>query len=329
MKGKGIRGWIRKVFGDIKVFRHPMFIAYDPGGYRVTGEDTRELLRRLKPGDILLRKFYGYLDGRFIPGRFTHAAVYCGALTEDDRARAGAQGFRTGPQIVIHALAPAVVAEDILTFSRCDELAILRLPHVIAAASPPLAKGVPLKQFTDEEKRVDESLAAGGSVRRDVVVRQVVAVALRSLGQDFDFDFQLGTYKRVYCSELVYLCLKSVQRFLSVRPTMRRVGFVARNAIVPDDFLRCGLDLVWISDSVRRSDAALAVRVDAYEATALAIAAGGRPAGATSQNGARADAARAGATPSRGAAGAVVAAVGGIQEDAIVRIVDTATRTTT
>ena len=273
MKRKGIRGWIRKVFGDIKVFRHPMYIAYDPGGYRVTGEDLREMLRWLEPGDVLLRRYYGYLDARFIPGRFTHAAVYCGELGDADRVHARERDFMPGPQMVIHALSPDVRVEDILTFSRCDEIAILRLPEVLRAGATVPQGGVPLKEFSVEERRIDECLQAGRIVPRDKAARQVVQAALRCVGLGYDYDFRMTSYRRVYCSELVYLCLKSVQRCLTVRPTLHRAWFMARNSVVPDDFLDCGLDLVWISRTVRKADAKLARRADAYAAAAADAAA--------------------------------------------------------
>ena len=47
----------------------------------------RALLGVLQPGDILLRAYTNYLDGKFIPGRFSHAALYCGALRDEDRTR--------------------------------------------------------------------------------------------------------------------------------------------------------------------------------------------------------------------------------------------------
>jgi hypothetical protein len=58
------------VFGDIKVFRFPFFLVYDPGSYQVKGDDVRALLGVLQPGDILLRSYSNYLDGKFIPGKF-------------------------------------------------------------------------------------------------------------------------------------------------------------------------------------------------------------------------------------------------------------------
>ena len=48
-------------FGDIKVFRWPMFIVYDPGSYLIKGELIREVINLIEPGDILLRKYKNYL----------------------------------------------------------------------------------------------------------------------------------------------------------------------------------------------------------------------------------------------------------------------------
>jgi hypothetical protein len=269
MKGNVIRNWIHKVFGDIKVFRHPMYIAYDPGGCGVEGEEVREVLRVLQPGDILLRRFNGYLDNWFIPGRFTHAAIYCGPLTEADRPLAAwlHQGnrrpsamaqFKVGPEMVIHALAPVVKEEDILTFCRCDKLAILRLPEVIRAVVPPLGAGVPREHFDAEELGIDDLLKGGEAVARDTVIPLLIKEAVRRVGLPFDFDFRLTSFDHLYCSELVYACFKSVQRFLNVRPTMHRAWWFARNSILPDDFLKAGLHLVWVSRSVAKAHPELA-----------------------------------------------------------------------
>ena len=69
LSGKVYNGFV-KVFGDIKVFKFPLFAVYDPGGYKVKGEDIREVIQKLRPGDILIRGYENYLDGYFIPGFF-------------------------------------------------------------------------------------------------------------------------------------------------------------------------------------------------------------------------------------------------------------------
>ncbi len=97
-----------KIFGDIKVFKYPMFIVYCPNNYRMRGEDVRTVLSLIKPGDILLRGYINYLDGYFIPGVFSHAGMYIGNDT------------------MIHSMAEGVFSDDILNFCRCDKLAILR-----------------------------------------------------------------------------------------------------------------------------------------------------------------------------------------------------------
>lgn len=96
------------VFGDIKIFKYPMFIVYDPGSYLIKGPDMRDILDIIKPGDIFLRGYTCYLDGYLIPGEFSHAAVYY------------------GDKYMAHAMAEGVFKEDILSFMRCDAITILR-----------------------------------------------------------------------------------------------------------------------------------------------------------------------------------------------------------
>lgn len=103
-----LKAFFLKILGDIKVFRYPFFIIYDPTTYFVKGTQTREAINRLKPGDIILRKYVAYLDGFLIPGKYSHTGVYVGNNT------------------VIHAVAEGVVKIDIIDFLRCDGFCILR-----------------------------------------------------------------------------------------------------------------------------------------------------------------------------------------------------------
>ena len=251
------------IFGDIKIFRFPFFLVYDPGSYQVKGDDVRALLGVLQPGDILLRGYTHYLDGKFIPGKFSHAGLYCGAIHDSDRALAGTRQrsrgardeaqsalFHTGEQMVIHAMAEGVFIEDILTFSRCDQLAVLRLPEHIALPEGAPPSPIDAALLSPEEHSLRERLASGEAIPREEFTTLAIAEALRNVGRDYDFGFDFSDFKRLSCSELVYWCFKSVAELIDVRPRTVKVLFLQRQAIPPDDFLGEPLQRVWASASV-------------------------------------------------------------------------------
>jgi Permuted papain-like amidase enzyme, YaeF/YiiX, C92 family len=256
--------WFLTVFGDIKVFRFPFFLVYDPGSYQVKGDDVRALIDVLQPGDILLRAYANYLDGKFIPGKFSHAGLYCGAVHEDDRALVGTRQrsrgardearsalFHTGAQMVVHAMAEGVFIEDILTFSRCDQLVVLRLPRQIALRPDAAPSPIDPTLLSPEEHSLRERLASGEAIPREEFTALAITEALRNVGRAYDFGFDFSDFKRLSCSELVYWCYKAVAELIDVRPHMVKVLFLKRQAIPPDDFLNDHLQRVWASASVR------------------------------------------------------------------------------
>lgn len=97
-------------FGEVKIFKFPMFIVYDPNYFKVGGKQVLEIMKILKPGDIILRGYDSYLDGVFIPDalKFSHGAIYVG----DGK--------------IIHAVAEGVSETDVIEFTRCDRIAIFR-----------------------------------------------------------------------------------------------------------------------------------------------------------------------------------------------------------
>ena len=97
-------------FGDIKVFPRPMFIVRDPEFFKMTGDKIIEVMEILKPGDIILRGYDYYLDGKFIPDKlkFSHGAIYIG----DGK--------------IIHAVAEGVSYTNVVEFCECDRIAIFR-----------------------------------------------------------------------------------------------------------------------------------------------------------------------------------------------------------
>jgi len=103
-----IKTAIIKWFGNIQIFKYPTFIMFGRTAYEMKGEDVRDVLNIIKPGDILLRRYNHYLSGLMIPGYYTHASIYIG----NDK--------------IIHMLGDGIDKQDILTFCRCDEVAIIR-----------------------------------------------------------------------------------------------------------------------------------------------------------------------------------------------------------
>jgi hypothetical protein len=100
------------ILGDIKIFKWPCFIVYSPNGYRVKGWKVEDILDKIEPGDILLRGYDNYLDCKFIPGKFSHAAFYM------------------GNRLVVHSLAEGVIKEHIFDFCKCDRIQVLRVKGI-------------------------------------------------------------------------------------------------------------------------------------------------------------------------------------------------------
>ena len=96
------------VFSDIKVNKYPLWLQYSPQGYMVKGQQTLEIMKIIKPGDILGRNYVDYLDNKFIPGNYKHSGIY------------------VGNNKVIHAIAEGVSEINLIDFLRCDGICVLR-----------------------------------------------------------------------------------------------------------------------------------------------------------------------------------------------------------
>ena len=106
---KNIKKFFIKLTADIYLSKKPLFILYKPRLHKLKGHEIRVILKNLKKGDILLRRFHGFLNTVLTPGFWGHAALYIGG----DK--------------VVHALSQGVVKEDLLDFCRCDDIAIVRV----------------------------------------------------------------------------------------------------------------------------------------------------------------------------------------------------------
>lgn len=139
---------------DIRIYWCGL-ILFGDSHYEIKGHHVREILNMLKPGDILLRRYSHYLGSILIPGYWSHAAHYIGGGN------------------VIHMLGDGITREDILTFTRCDDIAILRC---------------------NDEELVKYSI--------------IESTKLEDHDIEYDYDFKSGN-KTLYCSEHVNLVFKN------------------------------------------------------------------------------------------------------------------------
>ena len=126
---KAIKRKFLTFFGDIKCFKFPFFLVYDPDDYLIDGPKIRDIIEKIQPGDLILRKYRHYLDGYFIPGKYSHTGVY------------------VGNGMIIHAVAEGVSYIDLLDFIKCDHIGIFRpkegQEQAIEIAKKCVADGIP------------------------------------------------------------------------------------------------------------------------------------------------------------------------------------------
>ena len=242
-----------KIFGDIKVFKWPMFVVYDPGSYQVKGTDMREVIDVIRPGDILLRGYNNYLDGYFIPGYFSHAGLYVGEINQDDEKLIqypdGKEFFRTGKQMIIHSMAEGVFMEDVLNFCRCDRMVILRLKNPLKKDTAFTRTDIP-PELNKNEQDLYKRLIAGEEIDTDKIYGIIREAAISQVGKPYDFQFNFSNYNNLSCTEFVYYCIKSMTPCHGLKPAAKRVLMFNKKIIAPDAFLKANFELVWKSRSV-------------------------------------------------------------------------------
>ena len=158
-----------------------------------------DLQKTLKCGDILLEKTPFRLTDKLIPGYWGHAAVWIG--TEQELKDLGIwdnpliqhyhEEIRRGDSVV-EALRSGVEMNPLKRFLNIDSIGVLRKAD--------LSK--------DERKTV-------------------VLQALRQVGKSYDFNFDVESLEKVYCSKLIYLAYHDVN--WSVKESLGRTTFT------PDD----------------------------------------------------------------------------------------------
>lgn len=158
-----------------------------------------ELARTLAAGDILLEKTPFRLTDKLIPGYWGHAAVWIGSEAElrhlgiwDHPVVSRFHGRIREGQVVVEALRSGVEMNSLERFLNIDSIGILRQPG-----------------RSSEER-------AGTIIQ-----------ALRQVGKPYDFNFDVESRERVYCSKLIYLTYGTIDW-----TTKKSLG---RSTFTPDD----------------------------------------------------------------------------------------------
>jgi uncharacterized protein YycO len=153
----------------------------------------------LQAGDIMLEKTPFRLTDKFIPGHWGHAAIWIG--TEEELKTLGIwnhplvrkyhQQIRQGNS-VIEALRSGVVMNPLNEFMNIDDLGILRLGD---------------SKINNKAK--------------------IILLALRQIGKEYDFNFDIESTDKIVCSELIYVTFTNINW-----PTENMLG---RYTISPDN----------------------------------------------------------------------------------------------
>lgn len=124
---------VLKLSNVTQVVKRPPFIIYRPPRFVLNGGHTREIMKLVEPGDILVRYFNHYLSRLLIRGTFTHVGFYLGEVNETHLKQLAKidnpTQFKLSQQMVIHTSGEHVQLEDLIDFCRCDGLAVMRFPR--------------------------------------------------------------------------------------------------------------------------------------------------------------------------------------------------------
>lgn len=169
------------------------------GKLALRSDVAHDVSATLRAGDILLEKTPFRLTDKLIPGYWGHAAVWIGSEAElkelgiwdNPVVTRHHDEIRQG-RLVVEALRSGVEMNSLEHFMNVDSLGILR------------------------------KAAAGREERGRIIIQ-----ALRQVGKPYDFNFDVESKERVYCSKLVYLSYSGIDW-----PTKKSLG---RATFSPDD----------------------------------------------------------------------------------------------
>ena len=134
----------------------------------------------LRPGDIVLQRREWYLGNAFLPGFWSHAALYVGRI-EDLRR----MGIADHPTVQAHLSAYLVP-----TLGGADRTLIETVSEGVIFSS------------LFESLHADHVVVLRPRLSEDQIARAIVK-AFKYHGRPYDFEFDLATADKLVCTELV------------------------------------------------------------------------------------------------------------------------------
>lgn len=181
--------------GHVRVYGCPLWFVLNPAPFKVKARHIRRALDVLQPGDIIVRAYDTYLLSLFIPGRFSHSAVYVGKRT----------GYGDA-ELVIHALGTGVQRQDVIDFlMACDAFAILRPAD---KSGPPTFGGFHIGADGEFIRHGED---------KPSVAEKACQIAESYVGTPYNYDLKVSVdyankaevqkrSKALYCHELTRSC---------------------------------------------------------------------------------------------------------------------------
>jgi len=169
----------------------------------ITDAQVQRATVELRPGDLVFRRRYGNFTNNFVPGFWTHSAIYLGSA--DDLRQMGMDGsppveaylrrHPNAPSSVLEARAVGVIVSPLTAVMDADNILVLR----------PL---LPPKQVA-------------GAIARAMTFR----------GRPYDYDFDATTPDKLTCAELLW---RAYGQALGVGPHEH----FGRRQVLPEDYVR-------------------------------------------------------------------------------------------
>ncbi len=208
---------IMKSLGD-QTIDNNYFFSYITREYEIIDkknnismDDLSFVIKDLNPGDIFFTNSGKYLSSFFIPGKWKHAAIYLGSKNQL------LEFFGEKSEIYKSFSVYYSNPDDILLLDSSSEgVKIRRITDISNLSSTSYLKSISFFRINKQKTDIEIFLKK----------------AYEQVGKDYDYDIDTEDETYIYCSELIYHSLKSINLIIE-----KEGPFLSRDLISPNDAL--------------------------------------------------------------------------------------------